>query len=58
MPDKKEMVEYLGSGIPRILKAYPKESFVFTENFIRMVFPLSMLFTGQVTGQVKRFNDI
>ena len=34
-----DMVEYLGSGIPRILKAYPKESFRFTENFTRMIFP-------------------
>jgi ATP-dependent DNA helicase RecG len=35
------IVEYLGSGMPRILKAYPKESFVFTANFIRTVFPIS-----------------
>lgn len=34
-----DMVEYLGSGMPRILKAYSKEAFRFTENFIRMVFP-------------------
>jgi ATP-dependent DNA helicase RecG len=34
-------VEYLGSGMPRILKAYPKESFIFTANFIRTVFPIS-----------------
>ena len=33
-----EMVEYLGSGIPRILKAYSKEAFRFTENFTRMRF--------------------
>jgi hypothetical protein len=31
-------VEYLGSGMPRILKAHPKESFIFTVNFIRTVF--------------------
>jgi ATP-dependent DNA helicase RecG len=34
-----KIVEYLGSGMPRILKAYPKESFIFTANFIRTVFP-------------------
>lgn len=34
-------MEYLGSGMPRILKAYPKESFIFTANFIRTVFPIS-----------------
>ena len=32
------MVEQLGSGIPRILKAYPRNSFIFMPNFIRMVF--------------------
>ena len=34
-----DMVEHLGSGIPRILKAYPKDCFHFTENFLRMVYP-------------------
>jgi ATP-dependent DNA helicase RecG len=34
-------VEYLGSGMPRILKDYPKESFIFTANFIHTVFPIS-----------------
>jgi len=33
-----EMVEYLGSGIPRILKAYTKDSFKFTDNFLRTSF--------------------
>jgi ATP-dependent DNA helicase RecG len=37
-----KIVEYLGSGMPRILKAYPKESFIFTANFIRTVFPISL----------------
>lgn len=36
-----DMVEYLGSGMPRILKAYPKESYTFTTNFIRVAFPVS-----------------
>jgi predicted HTH transcriptional regulator len=34
-----DMVEYLGSGMPCILRVYPKECFRFTENFTRMVFP-------------------
>jgi ATP-dependent DNA helicase RecG len=34
-----ELVEHLGSGIPRILEFYPKECFRFTENFLRMTFP-------------------
>ena len=35
-----DIVEYLGSGMPRILRAYPKESFSFSVNFIRTVFPI------------------
>lgn len=34
-----ELVEHLGSGVPRILQFYPKECFRFTENFLRMTFP-------------------
>jgi len=33
-----ELVEQLGSGIPRILEVYTKESFKFTDNFLRMTF--------------------
>ena len=33
-----ELVEHLGSGLNRILKAYSKESFVVKENFMRNVF--------------------
>ncbi len=36
-----DMVEYLGSGIPRILKAYSRAAYVFSSNFIRVVFPIS-----------------
>lgn len=35
-----DMVEQLGSGVPRILKVYSKECFVFGGSFTRMVFPL------------------
>ena len=35
------MVEQLGSGVPRILKVYPKSSFIFGNSFIRMVFVAS-----------------
>ncbi len=34
-----ELAEHLGSGVPRIIEAYPKECFRFTENFLRMTFP-------------------
>ncbi|MEA2072083.1 MAG: putative DNA binding domain-containing protein, partial [Campylobacterota bacterium] len=33
-----EMVEHLGSGLNRILKAYGKESFVVKENYMRNIF--------------------
>ncbi len=36
-----EMVEYLGSGMPRILKAYHRESYTFSTHFIRTTFPIS-----------------
>jgi ATP-dependent DNA helicase RecG len=35
------LVEQLGSGIPRILKCYSRNCFLFTENFLRMSFPSS-----------------
>lgn len=33
-----EMVEHLGSGVPRILQSYSKDNFKFTANFLRMSF--------------------
>jgi len=36
-----DMVEYLGSGMPRILKAYPREAYTFSTHFIRATFPIS-----------------
>ena len=36
-----ELVESLGSGIPRILRVYGEDSFKFTDNFIRITFPIS-----------------
>lgn len=35
-----DLVEQLGSGIPRILESYSKECFKFTEHFLRMSFPV------------------
>ena len=37
------LVEHLGSGIPRILENYSKECFNFSANFLRMRFPTSLL---------------
>ncbi|MXV38948.1 hypothetical protein GO491_09730 [Flavobacteriaceae bacterium Ap0902] len=36
------LVEQLGSGIPRILEYYDRESFHFSENFVRMISPFSV----------------
>ena len=47
-----ELVEQLGSGVPRILESYGKECFRFMGNFIRMTFPASEAVTPQVTPQV------
>ena len=37
-----ELVESLGSGIPRILRAYGADCFKFTDNFIRITLPISV----------------
>ena len=34
-------VESLGSGIPRILRAYSEDCFKFTDNFIRITLPIT-----------------
>jgi len=38
---EKELVEHLGSGVPRILENYSKDCFKFSNNFIRMSFPFT-----------------
>ncbi|MUP45853.1 transcriptional regulator [Gramella sp. BOM4] len=54
-----DLVEQLGSGIPRILESYNKECFRFSDNFLRMIFPAAdevyretPLVSPQVTPQV------
>lgn len=53
-----EMVEQLGSGIPRILETYGRECFLFSENFLRMVFPAIVKVTPRVTPQVERLLEV
>jgi ATP-dependent DNA helicase RecG len=54
-----DMVEQLGSGVPRILESYPKECFKFSENFLRMTFPVEQVENqteekdGAISGGVK-----
>ena len=43
-----ELVEQLGSGVPRILQSYDKKCFRFMDNFIRMTFPIEKQVTEQV----------
>lgn len=45
-----EMVEYLGSGVPRILRKYPRSIFTFTPNFIRITFPFEESLGGGQTN--------
>lgn len=51
------LVEHLGSGVPRILESYSKDCFKFSANFLRMTFPSAapvndLVDTPQVTLQV------
>ncbi len=43
-------MEQLGSGIPRILEHYGKESFQFTEFFLRMTFVKGIIEEESETG--------
>lgn len=47
-----ELVEQLGSGVPRILDSYGRECFRFMDNFTRMTFPSLEVHTPQVAPQV------
>lgn len=45
-----DLVEHLGSGIPRILESYSSDIFKLSENFIRITFPYAEGFDGGVIG--------
>lgn len=49
-----DLVEQMGSGVPRILEHYSRECFRFTENFLRMSFPVAtdMAATTEATMEV------
>lgn len=47
-----ELVEQLGSGVPRIIKAYSKDSFRFMDNFTRITFYKGGQISGQIGGQI------
>jgi predicted HTH transcriptional regulator len=46
------LVEYLGSGIPRILRVYDRSVFSFTDHFLRVVFPFEEGFESSSTEGV------
>jgi len=46
-----DLVEHLGSGVPRILESYGKDCFTFSDNFLRMTFPAVEQVTEQDTEQ-------
>ena len=51
-----DMVEQLGSGVPRILEFYGKDCFKFSEHFLRMTFPIdtedATVSGGQIGGAI------
>lgn len=47
-----ELVEQLGSGVPRIIKAYEKDSFKFMDNFTRITFYKGGQIGGQIGGHI------
>ena len=56
-----DMVEYLGSGMPRILKAYSRESYTFSTHFIRTAFPVSqeaLALEREVAGTTTEKSDL
>lgn len=48
-----ELVELLGSGIPRILRAYGEECFKFTDNFICVTFPINAHDVNNISEHIK-----
>ena len=48
------LIESLGSGIPRILRAYSEDCFKFTDNFIRIILPISAHDTAHDVGSVSK----
>ena len=56
------LFEQLGSGVPRILETYSRDCFSFSDNFLRMAFPVPEMNysegtpqgSGEATGEVKK----
>lgn len=52
-----ELVEQLGSGIPRILEHYGKESFIFSDNFLRMTFVAKQVTAEALNSNAKNAKE-
>jgi len=46
-----EIVEHLGSGVPRIVNAYGKEAFEIRDSFIRIIFRFAEAMSPRAKGQ-------
>ena len=53
-----ELVESLGSGIPRILRAYGEDCFKFTDNFIRITLPINVQDGTQSAPSVENIDKL
>ena len=53
-----DTVESLGSGIPRILRAYGEDCFKFTDNFIRITLPISVQDGTQSAPSVENIDKL
>ena len=51
-----DLIEQLGSGLPRILKSYDKSCFYFTEKHIRTTLPMEQV-TEQIEKLISVLND-
>ncbi len=51
-----DLLEQLGSGLPRILESYPKECLKFSENFLRMTFSVSDQVNDQESKEIVKFD--
>jgi len=52
-----DLVEQLGSGVPRILKHCPRTIYHFTLNFIRLVLPFTEGFNHKLPCKLKKYSN-
>ena len=52
------IVEFLGSGLPRILQTYPREHFQFSANFLRIALPMSEKSSEKIRQLLKQNSGV